>query len=285
MYEDRGFGYYSGQSPDWGNTVVNMTSAGATPTPTSVANAINAFTPYLAPETNDSGTTEIKAQAVQSPIAGLVNYANWYFANVNPAEHQRLRLATLPCLADRWLADTGYRRSCLASARQLSAGNVIATRATALTPPTTRPIPMPSPRCKRLRPRASRPTSSDSGQATNPSALPAAQTTLDAMAAAGGTGTYFPGDQPHGCHQRSADHRHQILAQTQSTASAAVNSTGLNANSIVYQSQFVTSDTYQDWTGNLFAFPINASTGDVNTAAPYWSAQPQLDVKARQVRG
>jgi type IV pilus assembly protein PilY1 len=71
----------------------------------------------------------------------------------------------------------------------------------------------------------------------------------------------------------------KILAATQSTASAAVNSTGLNTNSVVYQSQFTTSDLYQDWTGNLYAFPINATTGVVNTtpASALWSAQTQLD--------
>ena len=71
----------------------------------------------------------------------------------------------------------------------------------------------------------------------------------------------------------------QILAQSQSTASAAVNSTGLNNNSVVYQSQFVTSDADQDWTGNLYAFTINAQTGVVDTtlADALWSAQTQLD--------
>ncbi len=47
------------------------------------------------------------------------------------------------------------------------------------------------------------------------------------------------------------------------------NSTGLNANSVVYQSQFVTSDLYQDWTGNLFACPINPTAGVVNTCGQH----------------
>src|ERR1700733_16063220 len=44
MYEERGFGYYSGQAPNAGNMVVNMTSSDATPTAASVATAIAAFT-------------------------------------------------------------------------------------------------------------------------------------------------------------------------------------------------------------------------------------------------
>ena len=72
-----------------------------------------------------------------------------------------------------------------------------------------------------------------------------------------------------------------ILAETESTASAAVNTTGLNVNSVVYQSQFVTSDLYQDWTGNVLALPINPNSGVVDTlpADNIWSAQTQLDAK------
>ena len=49
-----------------------------------------------------------------------------------------------------------------------------------------------------------------------------------------------------------------ILAATQSVASVAVNSTGLSTNSVIYQSQFLSSDAQQDWTGNLYAFPVSA---------------------------
>ena len=73
----------------------------------------------------------------------------------------------------------------------------------------------------------------------------------------------------------------KILAATQSTASAAVNSTGLNTDSVVYQSQFTTSDTYQDWTGNLFAYPIDLEHGHGQYRDPQciWSAQTQLDAQ------
>ncbi|HLW25621.1 MAG TPA: hypothetical protein VKT22_14800, partial [Steroidobacteraceae bacterium] len=56
MYEERGFGYYTTSEPTGVNTnpLVPMTSSGAVPTPTSVANAIAAFTPRLLPETNST---------------------------------------------------------------------------------------------------------------------------------------------------------------------------------------------------------------------------------------
>jgi type IV pilus assembly protein PilY1 len=274
MYEDRGFGYYSGQTANTGNTVVNMTSSGATPNPTSVANAINAFTQYLAPETNNSGTAEIKAQAVQSPIAGLVKYANWYFANVNPP-------STNGCVTQRYLVlmTDGLPTEDLSGGLWPPLGSFSAagygvntTNDTAYTDTITQLTLLAAAGIKTY--------IIGMGQATNPIAYPVASATLNAMAAAGGTGTYFPATSPTDVTNDLQAIVTQILDQSQSTASAAVNSTGLNANSIVYQSQFVTSDVDQDWTGNLFAFPIDSTTGDVNTLAPYWSAQPLLDVKA-----
>jgi type IV pilus assembly protein PilY1 len=69
-----------------------------------------------------------------------------------------------------------------------------------------------------------------------------------------------------------------ILDATQSVASVAVNSTGLSTNSVIYQSQFLSSDAFQDWTGNLYAFPVS-TTGVVSTApaSAQWSAATQLD--------
>ena len=274
MYEERGFGYYAGQSPNWGNTVVNMTSSGATPNPTSVANAINQFTPYLAPETSNGGTPEIKAQAVQSPIAGLVQYANWYFTNVNPA-------STNGCATQRYLVlmTDGLPTEALNGSLWPPLGSFSATGYGVTTANDQAYIDTIN-QLTLLAAAGIKTYIIGMGQATNPALYPAASATLNAMAAAGGTGTYFPATSPSDVTNDLQIIVTQILDQSQSTASAAVNSTGLNANSIVYQSQFVTSDVDQDWTGNLYAFPINASNGDVNTAAPYWSAQPLLDTKA-----
>jgi type IV pilus assembly protein PilY1 len=116
------------------------------------------------------------------------------------------------------------------------------------------------------------------GAGVDPSKNPTAAATLTAMAVAGGTNVYFPATSPGAVTNALQTIITAILAQTQSTASAAVNSTGLNTNSKVYQSQFVTSDTpYQDWTGNLLEYPIDPTTGVVNTASPDWSAQTYLD--------
>jgi type IV pilus assembly protein PilY1 len=63
-----------------------------------------------------------------------------------------------------------------------------------------------------------------------------------------------------------------------------VNTTGLNTNSVVYQSQFVTSDIYQDWTGNVLAYSISTSgVIDTSPAGIKWSAQTKLDGQASRV--
>ena len=272
MYEQRGFGFYtSSETASGGNMVVNMTSSGATPTATSVANAIAAFTPYLAPETNSGGTREIKATATQSPIAGLVAQAKAYFAS-NPATTngcatQRYLvlmtdgLPTMDMNGSSWppLGSTsalGYGVSTSNDQAYIDAVNQLQLLAAAGIK--TYIIGL--------------------GQATDSVKYPTAAATLNAMATAGGTDSYFAAVSPGDVANDLQVIVTTILDQSQSTSSAAVNSTGLNANSIVYQPQFVTSDTFQDWTGNLFAFPIDPTTGVVNTSAPLWSAQAKLDV-------
>ena len=283
MYEERGFGYYSGQAPNAGNIVVQMQTAGTTPTPTSVANAILPFTSYLLPETNSGSTTEIKAQAVQSPIAGLINQAKTYFTQTNPPS-----TSTNGCAAQRYVVlmtdglpteDTsGGLWPPLGS---FSAGN----------PPPANPgygVNTTNDQAyldtitalQNLAAAGIKTYIIGMGQATDPVAYPTAAATLNAMAVAGGTSAYYPATSPTDVTNDLQIIVTKILDQSQSTASAAVNSTGLNVNSIVYQSQFVTSDAYQDWTGNLFAYKIDPTTGFVTTTSDYWAAQPLLDAKA-----
>jgi type IV pilus assembly protein PilY1 len=301
MYEARGFGFYTtseSAATNWTPTVA-MTSSGATPTAASVATAIAKFTPYLAPETNSTGTTEIKAQATQSPIASLIASAANYFSGSNPA-------STNGCVPGRYivLITDGLPTMDLAGHSWPPLGST----AGSAPPngyginPTYNPYPVyatGSP--TEFNANGSLNFTNDQamtdvisklanaynngagiktyiigvGAGVDPTANPTAAATLTAMAIAGGTGSYFPASSPQ---QVSSDLDliiTAILAATQSTASAAVNSTGLNTNSVVYQSQFDTSDLFQDWTGNLFAYPVNAN-GSVNMT-PIWSAQTQLD--------
>jgi type IV pilus assembly protein PilY1 len=285
MYELRGFGYYtSSETPNSGQMLVSMTSAGQTPTPTTVATAIAKFTPYLAPETNSTSTVEMKAAATQSPIAGLLAGAYNYF-KTNPATSNGCAasryvvlvtdgLPTLDLSNHAWpplgsAAAAGY--GVTASFNPAPLNTLIATNDQALTDVMTELAALQSIGVNTY--------IIGVGAGVNPSVNLTAYQTLNAMAVAGGTTAYFPANSAGAVTADLQVIITKILAATQSVASAAVNSTGLNTNSVVYQSQFTTSDLYQDWTGNLYAFPINPTTGAVNTSpsAALWSAQTQLD--------
>jgi type IV pilus assembly protein PilY1 len=305
MYEERGFGFYTGSENGNGAQVpVGMTSAGATPTAASVAAAILPFLTLLAPETNSTGTPEIKALATQSPMAGLMVQAASVFAGnpvtTNGCTTQRYvvlvtdGLPTMDRAGHSWppLGST-------AASPNPNGWNVIAN----FNPDGSFVMPaMPygTNDDRALIDVINQLTALNSGPnpiktyivgvgagvdpLASPQAAVAAQT-LTAMAIAGGTGNFFPATSPSEVTNDLQIIITAILAQTQSTASAAVNSTGLNVNSKVYQSQFVTSDSpYQDWTGNLFQYGIVASSGVVDTTCTLtpvvcWSAQTQLDAQ------
>jgi type IV pilus assembly protein PilY1 len=290
MYEERGFGFYTtGESVAVNSTpVVNMTSAGATPTATTVATALSAFSKYLLPETNSTGTSEIKAAATQSPIASLIGSAASYFTTSNPAStngclpHRYIVLVTdgLPTMdlaGHSWpplgsTAASTYPNGYGVTATFNTDGSLATTNDQALTDVIAKLT-------------AAQAAKIDTyiiglGAGVNPASNPTAAATLTAMAIAGGTGAYFAASSPQDVTNDLNIIITTILKATQSTASAAVNSTGLNTNSVVYQSQFNTSDTYQDWTGNLFAYPVSPVTGAVNMSAPLWSAQTELDTQS-----
>ncbi len=297
MYELRGFGYYTfGETANDGNTVVPMTSSGAVPTPTSVANAVAQFTPFLAPETNSTGTSELKAAATQSPIAGLLHRAQTLFAGNPPttngcasqryvvlitdglptmdlAHHNWPPLGSLAAQGDGGVTTNGYG---VTATFDPVDQHLISTNDQALTDVINK--------LTALQAAGINTYIIGLGAGVDPSVNTTAANTLSAMSFAGGTRSaspngYFPATSPQDVTNDLQIIITTILAQTQSTASAAVNSTGLNVNSKVYQSQFVTSDTpYQDWTGNLFQYPIDPTTGVVNIAAPDWSAQTQMDL-------
>ena len=284
MYEQRGFGYGANQDPGTGAVLVGMKTAGATPTAMSVTTALNFFLPLLNPET-DGGTPEIKALAGQSPMAGLMNGALSYYTTVNPASsngcapHRYVILVTdgLPTydLAGRsWpplgsAAATGYGVSATFSPVDNS---LVSTNDQALTDVIAK--------LTALNAAGIQTYIVGLGAGVDPSLNHTAAQTLTAMAVAGGTGDYFAATDPTSLTNDLQSILGTILAATQSVASVAVNSTGLSTNSVVYQSQFVTSDVEQDWTGNLFAFSVNSS-GVVDTlpADALWAAATKLDAQ------
>jgi type IV pilus assembly protein PilY1 len=286
MYVQRGFGYYtSAPSGNAGTTVVGMTSSGAAPTAATVTAKIGIFAPFLAPETNNTSTTEIKASAVQSPMAGLLTAAYNYYKNTNPASSNGCAatryvvlvtdgLPTMDLAGNNWpplgsTAAAGYGVTATFNAD----GSLGTTNDQALKDAVTVLTTLKAAGIKTY--------VIALGAGVAPSTNPTAAQTLTALAVAGGTGAYFPATDPTTVANDLQSILATIQAGTESTATAAVNSTSIHAGSLVYQGQFTTSDTSQDWTGNLYAFPVSATTGQVNTnpSAAIWSAQTQLDLK------
>ena len=286
MYEQRGFGYGANQSSTTGTVLVPMTTAGATPTAATVATALATFAPYLKPETNNTGTTEIKASAGQSPMAGIIAKAGAYFATNPPSSNgctpQRYVVLVTDGLPTEDLA--GHSWPPLGSAAGAGYGvtatfngdgSLGTTNDQALTNVITKLTTLNS---------GTNPVKTyiiGLGAGVDPTKNPVAAATLTAMAVAGGTGSYFAATDPTTLTNDLQSILGTILAATQSVASVAVNSTGLSTNTVVYQSQFLSSDTYQDWTGNLYAFPVSPTTGVVDTVPTdaNWSAATQLDAQ------
>jgi type IV pilus assembly protein PilY1 len=289
MYIQRGFGYGASQSATAATTLVSMTSAGSTPTAGTVATAIAKFTPFLAPETNSTSTTEIKASAGQSALPGLLKGANSYYSTANPpssngcAAKRYVILLTdgLPTLdlaghswpppgttsATNWGETVAFNADGSLSAAGtndqavIDTINQLAALNSGSSPVQTYVIGL--------------------GAGVDPTQNPTAANVLKAMAIAGGTSNYYAATSPTALTNDLQGIIVNILAATQSTASTAVSATSLRSGSTAYLVQFTTSDTYQDWTGDVIAYPIDPATGAVNTtpSAATWDAKTQLDTQ------
>lgn len=280
MYAQRGFGYYGTQSANSGRILVPMLSAGISPTTATVTNAINQFTPFLAPETNNASTSEIKAAAIQSPTAGLLRQANTYLTGLGitsgncPQKKyvilisdglptQDLSGKLWPPLGSASAAGYGV------TATFNSDGSLNSTNAQALTDAINT--------IKTLKSNGIATYIVGLGAGVDPTLNPQAAASLTAMAVAGGTGNYYPATDP----QAMVDSLNTIMIAIQNgsftTSAAAVSSTSLSSSTVAYLANFVSSDLpYHDWTGDLKAIKLNETTG-LPTSTTIWSAQAQLD--------
>jgi type IV pilus assembly protein PilY1 len=288
MYIERGLGYYGNQDHNDANVAVPMTSAGNVPTQASVNAALAKFAPFLAPETNGTGTAEIKAAGGQSALPGLLIQALTLF-NGNPASSNGCAptryvilltdgMPTLDKSGHSWpppgtVSAAGWHMTVAFNAN--GSLNIAGTNDQAVIDTVNQ--------LKALFNSTSHVKTYviGLGAGVDPTVNPVAAQVLTAFAIAGGTGSYFPATDPTSL----ANDLQSILAQiqnaTQSTAATAVNSTGLHTGAVAYLAQFTTSDSFQDWTGNMNAWSIDPVTGFVNTTAgtQLWSAMTQLDLQ------
>jgi type IV pilus assembly protein PilY1 len=281
FYVQRGFGYYGSQSASTGTIRVNMTSAGTYPTTASVATALSAFTPLLQPETNSTATSEIKASAVQAPMAGLLSKAKEYMSTLGTTSGNGCPqkkyvilisdgLPTQDLSGKKWpplgsAAAAGYGVTATFNAD----GSLNSTNNTAVSDAISK--------ITELKNSGVNVYIIGLGAGVNPSLNPQAAATLTAMAVAGGTENYYPATDPTSL----ANSLNSILISIQNgsftTSAAAVSSTRIDSSTVEYQANFVSSDTpYRDWTGNLFAIELDPNTG-APTNTTLWNAQSLLD--------
>ena len=286
IYSQRGFGYYSTATATAGNAVVGMTTAGTSPTATSTATAISAFTPYLAPETNVSSSKEIKALTVQSPLAGMLSSAKTLLGNSLPesdngctAPKQYVVLITdgLPTEdlnGNSWpplgsASATGYGVTATFNAD----GSLNTTNDQALTD-TIKQI-------KALSAAGIQTYVIGMGNGVDTADNPQAAQALTAMAVAGGTSSasadgYFPATSPAALVTDLQVILTSVSDQNGAGSSAAINSTSLNTSSDLYQATFNPGPSTDDaWLGDLQEIGVSAA-GVINSKAT-WSAQAQLD--------
>ncbi len=288
MYAQRGFGFYTfGETANDGTLLVPMTSAGATPTTSSMNTALSAFTPLLAPETNVAGSGEIQAEATQSPIAGLLRGARRYLETGPPSSNGCAPTRYIVLVTDGLptMDLNGYNWPPLGSVSGNSYGVTASFNADGSLGATNDQALIDAiSQISRAQERGIKTYVIGLGAGVDPSVNGQAAATLTAMAVAGGTGNYFAANSPTDLTLDLQVILAKILAATQTTSTAAVNSSRANTTSVDYQSQFTTSDSNQDWTGNLLAFPIDPSSGQPLTPAN-WSAQSALDAQSWSAPG
>ncbi|HEV2538875.1 MAG TPA: PilC/PilY family type IV pilus protein [Frateuria sp.] len=288
IYAERGFGFYSTASATTGTTVVKMTTAGLSPTTSSVNTAVAAFTPSLKPETNSGSSSEIKALTVQSPLAGLLKGAQATLKSslptssngcAQPKQYVVLITDGLPTqdLANKLWPPLG---SASASGYGVTAtfntdGSLKTTNDQALTDTISQ--------LQALNQAGIQTYVIGLGAGVDPSKNPQAAATLAAMAVAGGTASaspdkYFKATSPAALVTDLQAILANVSSQNSSSSSAAANSTSLNANSMVYQATFTPgASTGNAWIGDLDEYSI--STGAVISSTPTWSVQAQLDIQ------
>ncbi len=284
LYAKRGFGYGGSQSASSGKMPVSMTTAGTTPTTSSVTTAINTFLPFLQPETNNSSSTEIKSVAGQSPMAGLLTTAKSYLISLpNPTcppkryvvlisdglPTQDLNGKAWPPLGSA--AAAGYGVTATFNAN----GSLNTTNDQALTDTISALTNLTSVNIKTY--------VIGLGAGVDPTVNAQAAATLTAMAIAGNTINYYPATSPAALVNNLNSILISLQNESMSTTAAALSSTHLQAGAVEYQTSFNGSDSpYQDWTGNIIEKALSTSTG-FPTGSTIWSAQTLLDAQSSRL--
>ncbi|MGH8127335.1 MAG: pilus assembly protein [Gammaproteobacteria bacterium] len=305
MYAKRGFGFYvTSQSRNSGDILVPVAPAATSgaPTPAQLSTYIDKFTSYLAPETDRTNTNEIKALAVQSPIAGLMTWANKYYTSgasgypkppsnngCTPNRYVVMLTDGLPTedlSGNAWpplgtASSEGYGvhatfdlvgGGTVADTDSNFASDVQSGQTTTLHSTNDQALQDAIDQLSTLKSNQIQVYIVGMGAGVDPTKNPAAAATMKAMALAGGTSNYFPGVTPQDVVNDMQVIFAQIQAANQSTTTVAVNSTSFQSNQAVYQARFDTASF--GWTGDLVAYPVQADGSvDQLPADELWDAR------------
>ncbi|MGH8398802.1 MAG: pilus assembly protein, partial [Gammaproteobacteria bacterium] len=294
LYGARGYLWSGAASATTGNTLVNVSTAGTNPTTAQISAYVATFSPYLVEENNvasgdpNYSTYEnaIYADASQSPIAGMLATALSTYgpAPAGPCPPPRYVILMTDGLPT--LAKDGTTWPPLGSAAAAGYGVTASFNADgSLNTSTDRALTDTITELADLKAAGIKTFVVGMGPGVNPALNPQAAAALTAMAVAGGTGNasptgYFPGTSPAQVVADLQSILNIISVSNVSSVSAAANTSSLNTGTVVYQASYSGyNGAYHDWTGDLQALPVNASTGVVSTTAT-WSAQCELDAMA-----
>ncbi|MEJ2643563.1 MAG: hypothetical protein P8180_01305, partial [Gammaproteobacteria bacterium] len=308
-YSRRGFGYYNTPTGQ-GNLIL--------PVKTATNQPVSTWQPYLAAETNDQSTQEIKAEAVQSPLAGLVKTAGSYFsgdysgysaptasggANCIPQRYTVLLTDGLPTEdldGNSWppLGSSAAKQYGVSASFYIAGGGTVSTTdpgfASDVANGKTLGLVVSDTNdqaavdaVKQIQDLAQQTPSIETyvvglGAGVDPTKNPAAAAMLKAMAIAGGTNDYFSATTPAAVASDLGVILGKIQAATRASSNPAGNSPYLQNLTQVFQTRFTSVDSpYDDWTGDLFSFKVNAQgIVDTNVNNANWSAQAKLDTLA-----
>ncbi len=280
-YSERGFGYYNNVT-DNGNLIIPIESSSSTQQ--------GYFSTALAPETNNGETTEIKADAVNAPIAGTLSSALSYLTGAGgypplpssqcaPKKYVILITDGLPTFDQSGLnwppigsaSATGYGVWATFNAD----GSLAGTNDAALSG-TINEI-------KQLKKQGIETYVIGMGAGVDPSLNPQAAKVLKAMAVAGGTSDYFPATTPTAVADDLGVIIQSIIYSGSYTAPVVHEYQGSNSN--VYYSDFKALNQPLWGEGNIFLFKLDSSgqltgpqgvavnaLGQVNTGDSYWDS-------------
>ena len=272
LMAQRGFGFNASVSATSGTIVLPLQTAGLAPTPAAVVSAEAPFLPYLAPETSSLRTSELKALAGQSPIAGLLAKADDYLSSTSNSacagQYVVLLTDGLPTMDRQGLQypplGTASANAYGFTATFNASGALQTTNDGALSDAMTA--------IAKLRSNGVQVFVVGLGAGVDSAYNPVAAQTLQAMAIAGGTGTAYSAANQTQLDSALAG----ILAQVaQATGQAPVAPAAVSANALVYQ---LTTDAASP-SGHAKAYATNAA-GVPSTQAS-WDAATLMTAGGR----